>query len=155
MARFIDLQRGTFRYGGPVQVVSTPIFIWDKHCAVVLVSPEWERGHTRSVLVCLPDRWDVYWGAQVRDWGGVEPEGEFFLLTPSVTLLPSCTSSVRALFRRPRDTQCGPPTPWAKRTLLYCSSICRQTGGARRRDCGRNTVDMGSWWGTSGDCLRL
>lgn len=36
-------------------------------------------------------------GHRSGDWGGVEPEGEFFLLNPSVTLLPSCTSSVRAL----------------------------------------------------------
>lgn len=35
-------------------------------------------------------------GHRSGDWGGVEPEGEF-LLNPSVTPLPSCTSSVRAL----------------------------------------------------------
>lgn len=47
-------------------------------------------------------------GHRSREWGGVEPEGEFFLLNPSVTLpsphlSPLFASSVEALLGR-RET---------------------------------------------------
>lgn len=100
----------------------------------------WEWGPHPLVSLCLPDSWDVYWGPQVTglDWGGVEPEAEF-LLKPSTIVLPCCSSPVRALLRGQdwrHSARPGPPTPWAKRTLQYCSCICGQAGGVKRGEVG-------------------
>lgn len=73
-----------------LKLCSPPRFPGDKHCNCCEVSPNGSGDTPALVCWCLPDRWDVYWGAQVRGLGlGVEPEAEFFLLNPSVTPLPS------------------------------------------------------------------
>lgn len=99
-------------------------------------------------------------GHRSGEWGGVEPEGEFFLLNSSVTRLsprflpPYLCLFCQSIVRRPGDTQCSPPTPWAKRTLPYCSGIWVQTIGGGGGGWWGNTVDVGSWGRTGGDGLR-
>ncbi len=69
-------------------------------------SPRMRKGtHPLRSGVCQIDGMFIG-GHRSGEWGGVEPEGEFFLLNPSVTLpsprfLPSLVSasSVRALLR--------------------------------------------------------
>lgn len=86
-------------------------------------------------------------GHRSPDWGGVEPGAEF-LLNPSMIILPSCTSSVRALLRG---------RGWRRRAALphlgpntHCSIVLHLwTGGGGGAQYMEGTVDGPT------ECLRV
>lgn len=51
--------------------------------------------------------------------GGVAPEGKFLLSRTLLVTPPQLCSIVW----KQGDAECSPPTPWAKCTLRYCSSV--------------------------------